>query len=175
MRLIGVQITDGGATPCASPVSRILAYSNAKSDAVIEILSHEFIELKNNLRAVIVTDYEKTSSTAVVDEIHDAEVGGAIAIFKAIVSNEVTDALNPVLMTGSTVFVDDDLSPTFIDFMQNWIDEHNLNIQIEDELIFGFHQIHGSGIDWAPRYYSCLLYTSPSPRDQRGSRMPSSA
>ena len=25
------------------------------------------------------------------------------------------------------------------------------------------------------QYYSCLLYTSPSPRDQRGSRMPSSA
>ena len=25
------------------------------------------------------------------------------------------------------------------------------------------------------RAYSCLLYTSPSPRDQRGSRMPSSA
>ena len=25
------------------------------------------------------------------------------------------------------------------------------------------------------RYYVCLLYTSPSPRDQRGSRMPSSA
>ena len=24
-------------------------------------------------------------------------------------------------------------------------------------------------------YYICLLYTSPSPRDQRGSRMPSSA
>ena len=24
-------------------------------------------------------------------------------------------------------------------------------------------------------YYACLLYTSPSPRDQRGSRMPSSA
>ena len=26
-----------------------------------------------------------------------------------------------------------------------------------------------------PMYYICLLYTSPSPRDQRGSRMPSSA
>ena len=24
-------------------------------------------------------------------------------------------------------------------------------------------------------YHGCLLYTSPSPRDQRGSRMPSSA
>ena len=27
----------------------------------------------------------------------------------------------------------------------------------------------------AAGYKSCLLYTSPSPRDQRGSRMPSSA
>ena len=25
------------------------------------------------------------------------------------------------------------------------------------------------------QFYACLLYTSPSPRDQRGSRMPSSA
>ena len=29
--------------------------------------------------------------------------------------------------------------------------------------------------DTGERYYHCLLYTSPSPRDQRGSRMPSSA
>ena len=28
---------------------------------------------------------------------------------------------------------------------------------------------------WRPHCSSCLLYTSPSPRDQRGSRMPSSA
>jgi len=28
---------------------------------------------------------------------------------------------------------------------------------------------------WASLFYICLLYTSPSPRDQRGSRMPSSA
>ena len=32
----------------------------------------------------------------------------------------------------------------------------------------------GGGIDVAV-VYDCLLYTSPSPRDQRGSRMPSSA
>ena len=41
------------------------------------------------------------------------------------------------------------------------------------------NDFHGG---WAKRIgelqaeaYSCLLYTSPSPRDQRGSRMPSSA
>ena len=31
---------------------------------------------------------------------------------------------------------------------------------------------HGANVAFT---YSCLLYTSPSPRDQRGSRMPSSA
>ena len=29
--------------------------------------------------------------------------------------------------------------------------------------------------EWFDLYHGCLLYTSPSPRDQRGSRMPSSA
>ena len=157
MRLIGVQISDGGATPCASPVSRILAYSKAKTDAVLTILGNEYQELKQDMRAVIVTDYEKTSSTAVVEGIHDNEVGGAISIYKALVADETTDLLNPVLMTGSTVFVDDDLAPTFIEFMKNWIAEHNLNIEIKDELIDGFHQIHGSGKDWAPRYYSTII------------------
>ena len=31
------------------------------------------------------------------------------------------------------------------------------------------------GIGGQARLFTCLLYTSPSPRDQRGSRMPSSA
>ena len=30
-------------------------------------------------------------------------------------------------------------------------------------------------INIAVKFFTCLLYTSPSPRDQRGSRMPSSA
>ena len=33
-------------------------------------------------------------------------------------------------------------------------------------------EAQGSALD---KFYDCLLYTSPSPRDQRGSRMPSSA
>ena len=33
----------------------------------------------------------------------------------------------------------------------------------------------GVSAAWCPQRRSCLLYTSPSPRDQRGSRMPSSA
>ena len=35
--------------------------------------------------------------------------------------------------------------------------------------------INRSDADWFHIDIICLLYTSPSPRDQRGSRMPSSA
>ena len=35
--------------------------------------------------------------------------------------------------------------------------------------------IYAFSIDTYPYYYGCLLYTSPSPRDKRQSRMPSSA
>ena len=39
-------------------------------------------------------------------------------------------------------------------------------------------RLAGDGVDaarWDVRYYNCLLYTSPSPRDGLLSRMPSSA
>ena len=43
----------------------------------------------------------------------------------------------------------------------------------ETEHLLG--QIFDDKITVLPPDYVCLLYTSPSPRDQRGSRMPSSA
>ena len=36
-------------------------------------------------------------------------------------------------------------------------------------------EIYTLNTDMTEHRYTCLLYTSPSPRDQRGSRMPSSA
>ena len=45
--------------------------------------------------------------------------------------------------------------------------DHHLTSQ------FQLHQIHD--ISYYNNHNNCLLYTSPSPRDQRGSRMPSSA
>ena len=40
-----------------------------------------------------------------------------------------------------------------------------------NRLVVLTHGLEGN----SDRHYVCLLYTSPSPRDQRGSRMPSSA
>ena len=40
---------------------------------------------------------------------------------------------------------------------------------------YGFNEIKIAAFGVAANIIGCLLYTSPSPRDQRGSRMPSSA
>ena len=56
---------------------------------------------------------------------------------------------------------------------QSLIDEHNVFL-IELEAEFGLPALHpGRIVD--PNLLTCLLYTSPSPRDLSTSRMPSSA
>ncbi len=157
LQLLGYQITSNGARPCASPVGRILAYAQGKTEALSDILRVEYNELGERLRCVVVTDFEKTSSTAVVDEVHDDEAGGAIGVFKALVECELGDQLDPILMTGSTLLVDDDLSRVFLERARDWVAQRGLSIEFRDETMERFHHIHGSGRDWAPRYYSTMV------------------
>ena len=157
LRLLGIQITETGSRPCASPVGRVMAYSSSKISALNQIFSAEINALGDKMRAVIVTDFEKTSATTLVDGILDDEAGGAIAVFRAMVSHPEGDSLDPVLMTGSTVLVDDDLFERFMSRAKNWILEKELDIKLEDNIHHGFHEIHGRGKDWAPRYYSLMI------------------
>ena len=58
-------------------------------------------------------------------------------------------------------FINKNYDDPVIKNMWDLINEFNISTKIIDDLFEGIN--------------SCLLYTSPSPRDQRGSRMPSSA
>ena len=62
----------------------------------------------------------------------------------------------------------------------------DLSLNVPDQPIIPFIEGDGTGVDITPvmrkvvdaavkKAYSCLLYTSPSPRDATLSRMPSSA
>ena len=45
-----------------------------------------------------------------------------------------------------------------------------------ERIVLFFENEHPKyGKEWGTKYYICLLYTSPSPRDRQKSRMPSSA
>lgn len=161
LRILGVQITETGSQACASPVGRVLAYSRNKARAIPEILKHEYEALGDSIRAVVVTDFEKSSATtAEVGEILDAESGGAVEAFRTLINNPVTDQLDPILVTGSTVLVDDDLRERFHSFANKWLNTKGYDVDLEAHPQDGFQVIDGSGNDWCPRVYVELITES---------------
>jgi len=157
LRMLGTQITETGIRPCASPVGRIMAYASSKTKAISTILSSEMQALGGDIRAVIITDFEKTSATTLVEGVMDDEAGGAVAAFRQAVQCDNVDLLNPILMTGSTVLVDDDLADKFLEAAKNWIKERDLAITLVDQLRGDYHEIIGKGKDWLPRHYSLMI------------------
>ncbi|MAK96036.1 MAG: DEAD/DEAH box helicase [Euryarchaeota archaeon] len=157
LRMLGVQITETGARPCASPVGRVMAYSSSKITALNQILKCETEALGERIRAVVVTDFSKTSATTLVEDILDDEAGGAIAVFRALTSGEIGDNLDPILMTGTTVLVDDDLLDRFLEEAKRWVVENELEIKFSPKAHNGYVEIRGKGEDWKPRYYSMMI------------------
>ncbi len=158
LRTLGVQITDTGCQACASPVGRVMAYSRSKTLALPTILSAEAQELGAAIRAVVVADFEKTSAvTADVEHLLDDEAGGAVAAFKALLDTAATDSLDPILLTGSSVLVDDDLADRFVVAADGWLRERGYQVELHQGEEDGFHVITGRGGDWCPRVYIELI------------------
>ena len=157
LRMTGVQITGSGPRLCASPVGRVMAYASAKYDALRNILVAEMQALGPDIRAVIVTDFEKTSATALVEGVLDDDAGGAVAAFRAILGTEDTDRLDPVLMTGTTVLVDDDLLERIFPRFEKWSLDRNLDIKFDYIERGEYFEIRGRGKDWLPRYYTTMI------------------
>ena len=105
-----------------------------KGEGNFNYFKFEMQALGGDIRAVIITDFEKTSATTLVEGVMDDEVGGAVAAFRQAVECDNVDLLNPILMTGSTVLVDDDLAEEFLAAANNWIDERDLAITLIDEV-----------------------------------------
>lgn len=158
LRMLGTQITETGNQACASPIARVMAYARGKAEAVVPILRAERDALGDRIRAVIVADFEKTSAvTAEISHLLDEEAGGAIAAFRTLLSHSETDALDPILVTGSTVLVDDDLAARFDAAAVKWLAEARYKVELEFGEEDGFHVVSGHGADWCPRVYVAMV------------------
>lgn len=164
LRMLGVQITETGTRPCASPVGRVLAYSRSKAGGVVRILRAEREALGDSIRAVVVTDFETTSvqrgaaSGGGSGGVMDERTGGAIAVFRELLTDEQTDALDPVLVTGSTILVDDDLIERFLVEARAWLEKAGAGeVELRVEMGDGFGVLTGSGAAWGPRLYVAMI------------------
>ena len=158
LRLLGTQITETGNQKCASPVNRILAYSKSKAKALIPILTREKELLGETMRAVVVCDFEKTSAVAPeVSHVLDEEVGGAVAAFRTLLEDEETDRLDPILVTGSTVMVDDDRCQDFHQYAAGWLGKNGCEVELSWDTQHGYRLLKAKGPDWVPRVYIELV------------------
>ena len=154
LRTFGVQVTMDRTQACASPMTRVVAYSRSKCAALVPILSRELEVLGEVIRAVVITDYETTSAvTAEIEHLLDEEAGGAVAAFRTIVSDTQTDQLDPILVTGSTLLVDDDLCQRFLDAARSWLKEEQVEVELQAESQGEFFLIKGKGTQWGTRVY----------------------
>lgn len=158
-RLAGYQITSRGLRACESPVSRVMARSRAKAEALAPILTAEKRHLGDALRAVVITDFERSSATrsAEAGELMNEEAGGAIEAFRVLTSNDEVDELDPILVTGQTVLVDDELLDRFTEATGAWIGSRGLSVELSVREAEGFYEIVGKGSDWTTRNYVLMM------------------
>ncbi len=157
-RPLGFQLTEKGLRRCQSTVSRLLALSDAKMTALLRVLRCE-LSGDADVRALVITDFERSSSTATkrLSELLTDESGGATAAMRALTSDDTTDELDPILVTGQTVLVDDDLLPRFMTAATEWFEQHELKVQLLEVAESGFYRIEGKGPGWTTRHYVTMI------------------
>jgi len=98
---VGYRLTRAGARVSDSPVDRVLARSESKARAVIEILRAEQAELGPLLRALVLCDFADAPGKlpARLAGVLDAEAGGARLALQTLLADETTAGLNPFAVT----------------------------------------------------------------------------
>lgn len=159
LRKLGYGITEQGLRKQASPVDRVLAFSQAKSRAVTEILALEYQVLEDRLRACVVTDFERMSATAVknLEGILNEESGGALAVMRTVLRSPITNYVNPCLVTGSLLLIDKRVAEQFAHAARQYLKDagHTFELQVIEKE-GGFCQITAGSSSWESRLYVAM-------------------
>lgn len=156
---LGFTLTDRGLRSNRSPGDLVLAFSQSKDVAAVDILSREAKALGSRLQALVVTDFERQRSGVRSADVLDADAGSARRVFAALIDNAATNALDPVLVTGSVVLVDAHHGDALLDRSVEYFRHHGLQAECRYESTDnpGVLELVGSGPDWSTRSYVHLV------------------
>ncbi|MBI5174204.1 MAG: DEAD/DEAH box helicase family protein [Candidatus Melainabacteria bacterium] len=159
LRKLGFGITEQGLRKQASPVDRVLAFSQAKSKAVTEILALEYRVLDDRLRACVVTDFERMSATAVknLEGVLNEESGGALAVMRTLLASPIALYVNPCLVTGSLLLIDQSVAAQFQEAAEIYLKENGYDFKLNvEEHTGGFSQVSANSGAWESRLYVAM-------------------
>lgn len=102
---IGWTLTKKGIQAGRSPIDRVLARSESKTHAAVEIAAAEAANLGARARVLVLTDHTHAAATlpATLVGVIPREAGSASLVLQRMCREPRTAALNPVLVTGTTV------------------------------------------------------------------------
>ncbi len=156
----GITISERGIRHQRSPGDLVLALSESKDAATVEILQAEARAMKDRLRAVVITDYERMSArTRRLKDVLDPDAGSAVRVFRRLIADPDTNRLDPILVTGKVVLADADNVPRMEAGVRAWLAAHPARFtwewkETDDPRIV---QLLGSGRDWGSRTYVSLI------------------
>ena len=156
----GLSLTERGLRQGRSAGDVVLSLSAAKDVAVVDILTREATDLGDGLRAVVVTDFAEMSSAADrASGALDADAGSAWRVFHALIDDPACDALEPMLVTGSTVLVDADHGDVLVEELNRQLEEDGLraSCSYRETGHPRVREIVGRGSDWTSATYVRLL------------------
>lgn len=160
-RKIGFGLSERGIRKIASPVDRVLSFSQSKVAAIARILDVEFSSLEDKLRALVITDFEKLSATTVasVKDVLDEDAGSAFGAFADLLKLPEGALVNPVLVTGNRVLVDARIAQDFLLAAQNYLNEQQLDLLLllEEDASMGFARVTSNSGAFSPRVYVGLV------------------
>jgi superfamily II DNA or RNA helicase len=102
---LGYSLTVRGVRSAATPIDRVLALSGSKGIATTEILRVEHNVLSQDLRALVLCDFERANSeiNAALRGVLDPEAGSAMLVLRTLIDDPATSELSPTLVTARTV------------------------------------------------------------------------
>jgi superfamily II DNA or RNA helicase len=161
LKNFGFVLTEKGVKTHRSVADRILSISESKAKGAVEILAKESSNMKNDLRAVVITDYEQESAFIKnnLKNIIKKEIGSAISVFEDIVHDPRTTILEPILVTGRTLLIDADEKDIIYPAMLQWRDENKYDFEIilEPTQNTNILKVVGKGGNWKSSNYVAMV------------------
>lgn len=145
---IGYLLTGDGMQSLPYGIKSILGMSQSKVLALKAIITREMIAQGEDFRCLILTDYEQGK---------ELDGTSALEVMDFLTRDAETDKCNPILLTGATVLVDDDLLPDFLVCAEIFFEQENLSIKLIHTLIGGYYGITSDSSQWNTHTYVTLI------------------
>jgi superfamily II DNA or RNA helicase len=150
---VGYRLTRAGVRAGESPVDRVLARSESKARAAIEILAAESAELGSRLRALVLCDFEDAGGMVPADLAGVLRSGsGTRLVLETLLADPQAAALDPVLMTGRHVAS----GPEGAERLLKWLREAEPGLELAVAPWGDLAEITGAA-GWEPRRYVPLI------------------